>query len=146
MDERASLSFSAVLIASLTLCFPALGAETSAGAPGVPAAEHQAAKKAAAAPVAPRPAAADDPYRCRPSEDVACTVVRETAQGTLIVTMRPARHSAVAPAWVVISGSPPSAGPHPGGTVYVVPNSPADGQTVPHQAALIPPNGAPILD
>jgi hypothetical protein len=44
----------------------------------------------------------------------------------------------------VISGAPPSAGQHPGGTVYVVPN--ATTNAPPHQAALISPNGAPILD
>jgi hypothetical protein len=95
---------------------------------------------------APRPPSADDPYRCHPSEDVSCTVVRETAQGTLIVTVRPKGHSGVIPAWVVISGTPPSPGPHPAGTVYVVPNGPPDAEAMAPQVALAPPNRAPILD
>ena len=92
-------------------------------------------------------AADDDPYRCHPSEDVACTIVRETAHGTLIVTMRPAGPAAPTPAWMVISGTPPTIGPHPGGTVYVVPSATfADPPSPGHQVALMPANGAPILE
>jgi len=147
MHKRASLSLSAAVIATLTLCLPALAAETSPSGPGAAGGpEHQEPKKAAPKPPAPRPAATDDPYRCHPSEDVACTVVRETSQGTVIVTVRPRGRSALTPAWMVVSGTPPSPGPHPGGTVYVVPNTTADAEPTPHQAALVSSNGAPILD
>jgi len=110
-----------------------------------------APKKAAPAtvhPAPPAPAEADDAYRCHPSEDVACTIIRETAQGTLIVTMRPGGASSAAPAWTVISGAPPTLGPHPGGTVYVVPNASPSSETASwaHEAALMPANGAPILE
>jgi len=146
MSKRTVLSVSAAVVAALTICVPALATETSpsgaeAGA-AAPPPEAPVAKKAA--PV-PRPAPADDPYRCHPSQDVSCTVVRETSQGTLIVTMRPKGQSGRAPAWIVVSGAPPSGGPHRGGTVYVVPSD-ADAEPMTRQAALMPPNGAPILD
>jgi hypothetical protein len=144
MYKHTSLSVAAI-IATLTLGLPALAAETSPAGPVAPAPEHRAApKKVATQPVAPRPAAAEDPYRCNQA-DVSCTVVRETAQGTLIVTVRPTGQSAIIPAWLVISGAPPSPGPHPGGKVYVVPSS-AEPEPTAHQAALTYVNGAPILD
>ena len=142
MDKRTSLSVSAV-VATLIMGLPALAAQTGPSRPPDQAAEHQVAKKAAPQPAVPRPAPLD-PYRCQPSQDISCTVVRETAQGTLIVTMRragPARP----PAWTVISGAPPLPGQHPGGTVYVVPNGTPDPASSDHQAWLLP-NGAPILD
>ncbi len=145
MFNQTSLSVFAVVIAALTTGGPALATETTPGGTGQAAAEPAVPQKANAAPAAPRPAA-DNPYRCNPSQDLACTIVRETAQGTLIVTMRQKGHSAVAPAWVVISGAPPSSGPHLGGTVYVVPNSSESAQPIPQQAAAIASNGAPILD
>lgn len=156
MDKRTSMSRSAVVVITLVVAIagfgfglgsPARAAETSPSGPGERGPEHLAPKKPAAnQPMAPRPTAAEDPYRCHPTEDVSCTVVRETLQGTLIVTMRPGSHSDYAPAWMVISGAPPSPGPHPGGTVYVVPNTTADAEPMPHQAVLLPANGAPILE
>jgi hypothetical protein len=133
MYNRTSLFVSAVILTTLTMRLPALAAETSAGGPnGSPpeGTEHRVPKKAVAQQAAPRPAEADDPYRCHPSEDISCTVVRETAQGTLIVTMRPKGQSALTPAWMVVSGAPPSPGPHPAGTIYVVPNT-ANPESVP---------------
>jgi len=157
MDKRTSLSVSVVVIATLAafaglmvgLSARAPAAETSPSGPGERGPDHLMPKRATLAanqPVAPRLAPADDPYRCHPSEDISCTVVRETAQGTLIVTVRPGGRSALTPAWMVISGTPPTPGPHPGGTVYVVPNTSADAEPMPHQAALMPANGAPILE
>ena len=147
MFNQTSHSVFAVVIAALTTSRPALATETTPAGTGQAAASAAPAvpQKANAAPAAPRPAA-ENPYRCNPSQDIACTVIRETAQGTLIVTMRQRGHSAVAPAWVVISGAPPSPGPHLGGTVYVVPNSTESAQPIPQQAAMIESNGAPILD
>ncbi len=134
MDKRISLSVLAAVLATSTVAIPARAADTSV--PGVQ-------KKAAADPVAPRPAP-PDPYRCQPSQDISCTVVRETAQGTLIVTVR--RGGARTPAWMVISGTPPSPGPHPGGTVYVVPASTAEAPPTDRQAVALSPNGAPIIE
>jgi hypothetical protein len=145
MFNQTSLSVCAVVIAALTTGRPALAAETTPGHTGQAAAEPAVPQRANAAPAAPRPPA-ENPYRCNPSQDIACTIIRETAQGTLIVTMRQRGHSAVAPTWVVISGAPPSSGPHLGGTVYVVPNSSESAQPVSEQAAAIASNGAPILD
>jgi hypothetical protein len=102
-------------------------------------------KPAAARERVARPA--PDPYRCHPTEDIACTVVRETPQGTVIVTMRPAGAAAKPAAiWSVVSGSPP--GPAGvtalGGTIYVVPtSSPEPRADLSHPG---PANGAPILD
>jgi len=89
---------------------------------------------------------APDPYRCHPMEDIACTVVRETPQGTVIVTMRPAGAAAKPAVWSVVSGTPP--GPVGvtalGGTIYVVPTvSPEPRADLQHPG---PANGAPILD
>jgi len=113
-----------------------------------PAEQHSPARVAPRkqAPPAVPAAADDDAYRCHPSEDIACTIVRETTHGTLIVTMRPAGPSAPTPAWMVISGSPPTVGPHPGGTVYVVPTVTFEPPPPGHQVALMPANGAPILE
>ena len=144
MSTRTSLSVSAAVIATLVMCLPAVAAETGASGPGAPAPEHRAPKKVANQPIAPRSPAAEDPYRCNPA-DISCTVVRETAQGTLVVTVRPTGQSAVIPAWLVISGAPPTPGPHPGGKVYVVPSTGGDAEPSP-QAVLANVNGAPILD
>ncbi len=138
MDKRVSLSVFAVVLATSAVGIPARAADTSL--PSVPSVQKKAA---AAQPVAPRPAPFD-PYRCQPSQDISCTVVRETAEGTLIVTMR--RAGARTPAWMVISGAPPSQGPHPGGTVYVVPSSTAEAQPGDRQAVALSPNGAPIIE
>jgi hypothetical protein len=146
MQKRTTLSVFAFVIATLAMCLPALADETNMSVAEQPGPEQQAPQKTAAQPVAPRPVAADDPYRCHPSEDISCTVVRETTQGTLIVTRRPPRRSGRAPAWIVINAAPPSPGPHPGGTVYVVPNATPDVESVPHQVAWTTPNGAPIID
>ena len=145
MSKRASLFVSALVVALLAVRLPARAADTSAAVSSEQSPEHRAPKKAAPPPPAPRAAAAEDPYRCHPSEDISCTVVRETSQGTLIVTLRPKGQSAGTPAWMVINGAPPSAGPHPGGTVYVVPNT-ADTELLAHQTAYRSANGAPILD
>jgi len=103
-----------------------------------------AAKPAAARERVARPA--PDPYRCHPTEDIACTVVRETPQGTVIVTMRPAGAVTKPAVWSVVSGTPP--GPAGvtalGGTIYVVPtSSPEPRADFTHPG---PANGAPILD
>jgi hypothetical protein len=147
MSKRASLSVSAAAIATLAICLPARAAGTAAApAQTTTQAPTQVPTKTPPPAPAPHPAPADDPFRCHPSQDIACTIVRETVQGTLIVTVRPKGRSGTAPAWTVVSGAPPSAGPHPGGTVYVVPSSGADGESTFHQAALMTSNGAPILD
>lgn len=144
MNKRISVLVS-VALAPLTIGIPARAAETGASRGGEAAAEHQVPRKAAAEPAPPRPAPAD-PYRCQPSQDISCTVVRETAQGTLIVSMRRGGPGARLPEWVVISGAPPLQGRHPGGTVYVVPNDAAEVQPLDHQADVTSPNGAPILE
>jgi hypothetical protein len=94
----------------------------------------------------PRPVRPPDPYRCRPSEDIACTVVRETPSGIVIMTMRSPGAAARPVVWSVVSGRPPGAPDLEGGTVYVVPTSPP----YPEARATLPPlgpaNGAPILD
>jgi hypothetical protein len=146
MDKPTSFTLSAAVIALLALCGPAGAAEAGAADAAKPVPEHAVRKKAATQPVAPHPAAAEDAYRCHPNEDIACTVVRETAAGTMIVTYRPAARSATTPAWMIVSGPPPSAGPQPGGTIYVVPTSTREPAPLPQQAALMYVNGAPILD
>lgn len=146
MDKRTSLSMSAAVIALLTTCVPARAAESRAADPAKPAPEHAVRKKTTAQPVAPHPLAAEDAYRCHPSEDISCTVIRETAAGTMIVTLRPAGQSAVGPAWMVVSGVPPSPGPHPPGTIWVVPSSAGQAEPSPQEQALNSVNGAPILD
>jgi len=145
MDKRTSLSMSAVVIAVLTACVPARAAETRAADPAKPAPEHAVRKKTTTA-VAAHPLVDEDAYRCHPSEDISCTVIRETAAGTMIVTLRPAAQSAVSPAWMVVSGVPPSAGPHPPGTIWVVPSSAGQAEPSPQEQALNSINGAPILD
>lgn len=134
MDNRTSLSVFAALAAALTIGVQARAAE--------PLAEHQVPSKTAA-PAAPTPT--PDPYRCHPSQDISCTVVRETADGTLIITLRRRGPGARTPAWTVINGAPPSPPQVAGGTVYVVPNSTPEASSVNRQASLSP-NGAPILD
>ncbi|HVY37401.1 MAG TPA: hypothetical protein VHM31_05680 [Polyangia bacterium] len=146
MDKRTSLSMSAVVIVLMTWV-SARAAETRAADAPKPAPEHAVRKKAATTQsVAPHPLAADDAYRCHPSEDISCTVIRETAGGTMIVTLRPAGQSAVSPAWIVVSGAPPSPGPHPPGTIWVVPSSTGQAEPSPQGQALNDVNGAPILD
>ena len=65
-----------------------------------------------------------DAYRCHPSEDIACTVVRETAHGVTVMTMRAGRSPSQAAAWSVVRGAPPGAVAYPGGIIYVVPTTP----------------------
>jgi hypothetical protein len=95
-------------------------------------------------PVAPRP---PDPYRCHPKEDIACTVVRETARGLVIVTLRPSATKSRPAAWSVVSGPPPGMPEAAGGTVYVVPTiqwlSEARSSQRPVVATA---NEAPIID
>jgi hypothetical protein len=94
----------------------------------------------------------DASSRCRPDEDIACTVIRETAQGVLIVTYRASATGAAATerkTWAVVSGAPAGAPAASAGTVYVVPSLPqnqvaATGHSATATAAL--PNGAPILE
>jgi len=108
----------------------------------------------------------DASARCRPDEDIACTVVRETAQGVLIVTYRAAASTAGGAAserktWAIVSGTPAGASSASAGTVYVVPSLPqnqvaATGHSPGHSPGLPPglppavtvalPNGAPILE
>jgi hypothetical protein len=95
-------------------------------------------------PPAPRP---PDPYRCHPKEDIACTVVRETARGMVIVTLRPSAAKSRPAAWSVVSGPPPGIPEAAGGTVYVVPTIqwPSEARTS-QQPIVATANGAPILD
>ena len=137
---------SAVVIAVLTACVPARAAETGAADPAKPPPEHAVRKKTATQPVAPHRLVDEDASRCHPSEDISCTVIRETAAGTMIVTFRPAAQSAVSPAWIVVSGAPPSAGPHPPGTIWVVPSSTGQAEPSPQEQVVNYVNGAPILD
>jgi hypothetical protein len=157
MDKRTSSSLSAALagaaVAAVVMGITGIGHAADTGnvpderAPARVAPKKQVAIAPPAASPAPAPPATDDPYRCHPSEDIACTIVRETLSGTLIVTLRPVSPRAAAPAWTVVSGAPPTPGPHPGGTVYVVPNvAPSETASWPHQVALMPANGAPILE
>lgn len=92
--------------------------------------------------------------RCRPEEDIACTVVRETAQGVLIVTYRASAATGGAAAserktWAVVSGAPAGASSANAGTVYVVPSLPQNQVAATGHAATVTvalPNGAPILE
>jgi hypothetical protein len=72
------------------------------------------------------PAQDNDPYRCHPNEDIACTVVRETAQGLTIITLRPGRPATPmsAASWSVVGSAPPGGTAYPGGIIYVVPTVP----------------------
>jgi hypothetical protein len=90
---------------------------------------------------------AADSYACHPTEDVACTIVRETADGTVIVTMHPAGTMAPVPTWSVVSGSPPG-GSRAGGTIYVVPavNAVTEASIGIGQPLMVTANGAPILE
>jgi hypothetical protein len=100
----------------------------------------------------PERADGDGSSRCRPEEDIACTVVRETAQGVLIVTYRASATGTAATerkTWAVVSGAPAGASAASAGTVYVVPSLPqnqvaATGHSLAVTASL--PNGAPILE
>jgi hypothetical protein len=94
----------------------------------------------------PAPPATDDPYRCHPSADIACTVVRETADGLVIATLRGPGVREDAPNWSVVSGAPPAPATTARGTVYVVPT--ATFTPAYHDGPLPMPlaNGAPILD
>jgi len=91
-----------------------------------------------------------DAYRCHPNEDIACTVVRETAQGMTIVTMRPGGQASSAASWSVVSGTPAGATAFPGGIIYVVPTvSPAPPQfqaMAQTQEPTYTANNAPILE
>ncbi len=146
MNNRTSRAVVVLVAAVLMMTgLPARAAEPVSIPAGGQTAEHPAPKKAPPALPAPRRARVD-PDGCQPAQDIACTVVRETAQGTLIVTMRRTGPAARPPAWIVVSGVPPTAGAHPGGTVYVVPNGPAEPPHADREAAVIAPNGAPILD
>ena len=95
-------------------------------------------------PAAPRP---PNPYGCHPKEDIACTVVHETAQGMVIVTLRPAAAKSRPAVWSVVSGPPPGTPEAAGGTVYVVPTiqwpSVARASRPPVMASE---DGTPILD
>jgi hypothetical protein len=99
-----------------------------------------------------RPATADnDAYRCHPNEDIACTVVRETATGMTIMTMRPGGGIAPPSSWSVVSGTPPGASAYPGGIIYVVPTTPTgaprfEAGTGERDGMLATANDAPILD
>ena len=98
-----------------------------------------------------RAATADnDVYGCHPNEDLACTVVRETAAGMTIVTMRPGGAGSPPASWSVVSGTPAGASAYPGGIIYVVPTvptrpprfEPGAGQ----RDGFLTANDAPILD
>jgi hypothetical protein len=128
-----------------------LGKKTDKPA-AIPAAARVAADPARREPR--RAAAQDsDPYRCHPNEDIACTVVRETAQGMTIVTLRPGRPAMPmsAASWSVVGGAPPGGTAYPGGIIYVVPTAPivppqfqALAQT--QEPAFTTANYAPILE
>src|SRR4051794_4108136 len=102
MHTRASRLSAAAAAATLTLALASAGFARTADHPPATAANKPL-------PVAPPAGPPDDTGRCHPQEDIACTVVRETARGTVIVTVRSFGGSATAPSpsWTVISGAPP---------------------------------------
>jgi hypothetical protein len=110
-----------------------------------PAASKPAAPRAETAKkVPPRAPATDDrnPYACHPKQDLACTVVHETAQGIVVVTFRPSgvKEPHV---WSVVN-APGAASA--GGTIYIVPG--ADAQPVSELRApvRVSANFSPIID
>jgi hypothetical protein len=154
MDKRAVQLAVAIFCAAATMASPVVagqaqetqGTQATHAAPAAPPATTPAITPAISRRpvVAPPPRMPrSDPYRCQ-ADDVACTVVRETTRGLVVVTLRPQGTTARPAVWSVVSGTPPGADEALGGTVYVVPT------TRPEPRAELPPpgaaNGAPILD
>lgn len=155
-----TLTFAMALALALTLAVADRTAATEA--PPMPSETAKPAGKAAAPSekrasdartpkkVSGAAAEEDAAYRCRPDEDIACTVVRETAQGVLIVTFRPAGTAQERKTWAVVSGTPTGVQAAGGGTVYVVPSLPQNLAAGPFHSpgavAASLPNGAPILE
>ncbi|HEX3695190.1 MAG TPA: hypothetical protein VH374_07355 [Polyangia bacterium] len=106
--------------------------------------------------------ATDALYRCHLDEDTACTIVRQTAQGVVILTYRPPGIASSTSSWSVVINEPTGASQivRPG-TVTIVPpegaaKSTGDALTSPtapppfstssKAASAAIPNGAPIID
>jgi hypothetical protein len=94
----------------------------------------------------PRPRATNDSdlYACHPKQDLACTIVHETANGVVVVTFRPsgAKNARV---WSVVNAGAAPAADAAGGTIYIVPkDEPARSDNgLPIQLSS---NDSPILD
>ena len=110
-------------------------------APKVAPAARAEVKKPA--PPRARPAEDRDLYACHPKEDLACTVVHETAKGVVVVTFRPTG-AGEARVWSVVN-APAAPGATSGGTIYVVPSAAQPASDV-RPALKLSANDAPILD
>lgn len=76
---------------------------------------------------------------CRPGEDLACTVIRETRDGLVLVTKIYRPDERVPPGWSIAFGPPTPATP-------IAPPPVAPGALGCNTAASSLPNGAPVLD
>lgn len=83
----------------------------------------------------------DDSPRCQPREDLACTVIRETRDGLVLVTKVYRPDDRVPPAWSLTFGPPAPATP-------LTPPPIAQGpvQCNPPSQGILTANGAPVLD
>jgi hypothetical protein len=137
-----------IFAGALALGAVLLGPQAAARADGSPPAAppvRAAAPRAAAIKHAPPPARARDAdasslYGCSPGQDLACTVIHETAQGIVVVTFRPTNVKN-APNWSVVNAPAETNAGSSGGTIYIVPGSSRQ-----LSAVTLSTNGAPIID
>jgi hypothetical protein len=90
----------------------------------------------------------EDLYRCHLDEDTACTVVRQTPQGVVVLSYRSAVAGDKPEGWsVVIGNGMVGSRAAPPGTVMIVPATPAVPMASSGARSSSPaPNGAPILE
>jgi hypothetical protein len=141
-SRRTVLSLVSPLVAVLAVV-PARAHAKDASPPAAArkAEAPSAVDKRKATPRPPRDAA-DGLYGCRLQEDLACTVVHETAKGVVVVTFQPAgmRDGRT---WSVVN-VPTGGASTSGGTIYIVPEAT---QPTPERPPLrVSSNNALILD
>ena len=98
-----------------------------------------------APPARARSAVARSLYGCHPGEDLACTVIHETAEGVVVVTFRPTG-TKDARVWSVVNAPAESNAGSSGGTIYIVPGGSARQVSEVQPAVMLSTNGAPIID
>jgi hypothetical protein len=143
-------TFALALVAAVTFGEASADAKVSepaaASAPKAVAARTEVKKPPPprARPADNRDAYAHDLYACHPKEDLACTVVHETAKGVVVVTFRPAG-AGESRVWSVVN-APAAPGATSGGTIYVVPSAAAQPVSDVRPELKLSANDAPILD
>ncbi|HEY2730995.1 MAG TPA: hypothetical protein VGK52_13720 [Polyangia bacterium] len=142
-------SFAGVLALGAALLGPQAAARADESPPAAPPARAAAPRAAELKHAPPAPPAAPRPRRaetrtvdgCHPGEDLACTVIHETADGVIVMTFRPT-NAKNAPNWSVVNEPAEGNAGSSGGTIYIVPS----GGSRQLSSVTLSTNGAPIID